>query len=290
MIGDIHGELTALETLMDRLPTLKARDTVVFLGDYVDRGPDSRGVIRYVQRFARESVAKVVTLRGNHEDIWIECHRSPNPGYLLPRGNGCVDMFRSFTDQTPLRQDEFPGEHDLVRLLDVGSWLPKTIVEWMSALPLWHEDEHGIYVHAGLESVAPHVGHVAAGNPASPPGNGAVTTEPGVNPNGHANGLASNPERDPRFGWKHPRDSSPKPLMWMREAQFYKTYKGKRVVFGHTQVKDLPSENLGPIASLFADPRDVWVRGDLIGIDTGAGKGGFLSAVELPAMRVYESR
>ncbi|HEX8653368.1 MAG TPA: metallophosphoesterase [Pyrinomonadaceae bacterium] len=42
-IGDIHGDLAHALTLWERLPVLTASDTIVFLGDYVDRGPDSRG-------------------------------------------------------------------------------------------------------------------------------------------------------------------------------------------------------------------------------------------------------
>ena len=78
--------------------------------------------------------------------------------------------------------------------------------------------------------------------------------------------------------------------MWMREPDFYRGYRGKRLLFGHTLVTELPLDHVGPIAKLFDDPKDVWVRGDLIGLDTGCGKGGFLSAVELPRMKVYESR
>ena len=116
----------------------------------------------------------------------------------------------------------------------------------MASLPLWYEDEHAIYVHAGLE------------------GEGRE--------------------------WKHPRDCLPKPLLWMREPDFYTGYAGKRLVFGHTAVRDLPTDHLGRVASFLDDPWDVWLRGDLIGMDTGCGKGGYLSAVELPSLEIYESR
>ena len=47
---------------------------------------------------------------------------------------------------------------------------------------------------------------------------------------------------------------------------------------------------LGFVRKMFDDPGDVWTRGDLVAVDTGAGKGGFLSAIELPRGKVYESR
>jgi serine/threonine protein phosphatase 1 len=52
----------------------------------------------------------------------------------------------------------------------------------------------------------------------------------------------------------------------------------------------LPVDHLGFLASLFDDPYDVWKSGHLVGVDTGCGKGGFLSAIELPSGKVYESR
>jgi serine/threonine protein phosphatase 1 len=246
VIGDIHGDSAALETLLARLPELTPADTLVLLGDYVDRGPDSAGVVRRVWRLQSECPARVVALRGNHEDMWLQCMESPHAGFLLARGNGCAETFRSFTGGPPLGEDEGLSEEEFRRYVDVPTWMPADVLGWMSGLALWYEDENGIYVHAGVE------------------GEGEA--------------------------WKHPRDCAPKPLMWMRARDFYQGYAGKRLVFGHTPVSELPTDHVGPIARIFDDPKDVWVRGDLIGIDTACGKGGFLSAVELPAMRVYESR
>jgi serine/threonine protein phosphatase 1 len=246
VIGDIHGDSAALEVLLARLPAMTREDTVVFLGDYVDRGPDSRGVIERVWRLQRECPARVVPLRGNHEDEWIGCYHEPKLGFLLPRRNGCMDMYRSFVGGPPLRLEESLPPEEMGQMLKVRSWLPEPVVRWMEGLPFYYEDAHAIYVHAGLE------------------GEGTV--------------------------WHHPSQGAQKPLLWMREPDFFAGYSGKRLVFGHTPVTELPLDHLGPIRRLFDDPKDVWVRGDLIGIDTGCGKGGFLSAIELPRMRVYESR
>jgi len=245
-IGDIHGDLAALDALLARLPALGGEDTLIFLGDYVDRGPDSRGVIERVRRLAADGPARVVALRGNHEDRWIACHAEPDVAFLLPPGNGCANMYLSFAGRPALGEGGALDKDDFLRLLQVSAWLPADVVAWMDGLPLWHEDEHALYVHAGVE------------------GEGT--------------------------DWKHPRDSARTPLLWMREPAFYKGYQGKTLVFGHSPVVGLPTDHLGRLARLFDDPGDVWTRGDLIGVDTGCGKGGFLSAVELPAMKVYESR
>jgi serine/threonine protein phosphatase 1 len=75
-IGDIHGNLPALEDLLNRLhPELRHGDLVVFLGDYIDRGPDSCGCIEAILRFRDDIPAEMVCLCGNHED-WMLRTRS----------------------------------------------------------------------------------------------------------------------------------------------------------------------------------------------------------------------
>src|SRR4051794_10496320 len=70
-IGDIHGNLRALDDLLHQIePAVGAEDAVIFLGDYIDRGPDTRQCIDRILRFRQESPARVILLRGNHED-WL---------------------------------------------------------------------------------------------------------------------------------------------------------------------------------------------------------------------------
>ena len=68
-IGDIHGRLRKLRDLLDRIgPT--PEDRLVFLGDYVDRGPESHGVLEFLLEF-REQWPETVFLMGNHEDFIV---------------------------------------------------------------------------------------------------------------------------------------------------------------------------------------------------------------------------
>ena len=70
-IGDVHGNLAALTDLLDQLQRESdASDTIVFLGDYIDRGPDSRGCVDAILHFQEVVRATVVCLCGNHED-WL---------------------------------------------------------------------------------------------------------------------------------------------------------------------------------------------------------------------------
>jgi len=246
VIGDIHGDIAGLDRLLSRLPALAAEDTLLFLGDYVDRGPSPRAVVERVRQHVATATYRIVTLRGNHEDKWARSFRQPDPTFLLPVGNGCANTFRSFTGGAPIDPEVGLSRDEMLRFLDVPSWFPPELAAWFDTLPLFFEDEHAIYVHAGLDG------------------------ESGA--------------------WKHPSVSSPQPLMWMRDPAFFRGYAGKRVIFGHTLTEDLPTDHLGTIQRLFDDPADVWFRGDLIGLDTGAGKDGFLSAIELPSLELFSSR
>lgn len=242
-IGDVHGDLPALETLLSRLPTLDASDTLLFVGDYVDRGPDPAGVVRRVRALPQQTAARVVLLRGNHEDAWLKACREGAPEFVLPRGNGCYTTYRSFTGGLPPAREDDPTAEEM-RSMAAGAFFPADVVEWMKALAFFHEDAHAIYVHAGL------------------------------------------PFEGGR--WIHPSEVKElKPLLWQRSRTFYQSYEGKRVVFGHTPVKRLPQEQskLTP-----DDVVDAYLTPSLAGIDTGAGMGGFLSAIELPACRIYDSR
>jgi len=242
-IGDIHGELDLLRALVAKLPLLDAEDTLVFLGDYIDRGPRSQEVIHIVRAFERELGCKVVTLRGNHEDAWLRVIDHGWPEFVFPTPNGCLATMRSFTGGPVPKEDEVISKGD-APLLFSGKFFPEDVVAWMRELPWFYEDEHAIYVHAGLL------------------------------------------ERDGVF--PHPRDTQPQAaLLWTRTESFFREYRGKRVVIGHTKTEYLPPE-----LSTYTpqDPTDMWAGPCVCAIDTGCGSGGFLTALELPSMTVYESR
>lgn len=242
-IGDIHGDLAALTKLFGRLPPLTDDDTVVFLGDYLDRGPDSAGVVAWIRALTKSSPASIVTLRGNHEDAWLQVADRGWPEFVLPRSNGCFECYRSFTGGPVPVGDAFTPPEDM-KAMFAGSFFPADVLAWMRALPFFFEDDHAIYVHAGIKRGA--------------------------------------------AGFPHPSQvDPPRALLWLRDADFFANYRGKLVVFGHTATATLPGE----LSSYTPDdPTDLWAGPACVGLDTGAGKGGFLTAVELPARRVYESR
>ena len=245
-IGDIHGDLQALYDLLDKLPELDAEDTIVFLGDYLDRGPHSAQVIAFIRfELPRRTEAKIVSLRGNHEDAWLRVVDRGWDAFVLPKGNGCLACLRSFTGGEVPEPEDWPENEEELRSMFTGAFFPEDVLEWLRGLPYWYEDDHAIYVHAGL-------------------------------PQGEDGGF------------QHPSDVAKKrKLLWLRTEEFFREYRGKTVVFGHTVTATLPEElsNYTP-----EDPTDLWAGENVIGIDTGAGKGGFLTAIEFPELIVWESR
>jgi serine/threonine protein phosphatase 1 len=242
-IGDIHGDLEALHKLLAGLPPLDNGDTLVFVGDYLDRGAQSAGVIAFLRALPGQTPAKVVFLRGNHEDGWLRVVERGWPEFILPRGNGCLETLRSFQGKPHPKEDEGFSDEEFEPLLK-GTFFPADVVEWMRELLYYYEDEHAIYVHAALNK---------------------------------------GPD-----GYEHPSETTKKlALLWCRDKDFVRDYRGKLVVFGHTGTKYLPEE----LSDYTPDEKDdVWVGPCVIGIDTHCGKGGFLSCVELPSGQVYESK
>lgn len=244
-VGDIHGDIEALDCLLERLPKLTKEDTLLFVGDYLDRGPASREVVERIRELPSRVDAEVIALRGNHEDAWLQVVDGGWPEFVMPRKNGCYEAMRSFKELPPPGPDDAPTADDFKELFK-GAFFPADVIEWMRSLPYFYENEHAIYVHAGLKRSGP----------------------------------------DAEF--PHPRDVEPKrSLLWVRDHDFFRNYRGKLVVFGHTTTEHLPAE----LSSYTTDdPSDLWAGPSAIGLDTGAGKGGFLTAFELPAGNVYESR
>lgn len=129
-IGDVHGCAAELELLLKKLEIDK--DTlVIFLGDYVDRGTDSRRVIDLVIQLRER--CEVVALMGNHEAMFIDFLERPES-----IGSG---LFILNGGSTTLANYAGPG----------GSFdVPQAHIEFLKSLKLFHETETHFFVHAGV--------------------------------------------------------------------------------------------------------------------------------------------
>ncbi|MEM9997098.1 MAG: metallophosphoesterase family protein [Bacteroidota bacterium] len=125
-IGDVHGCLRTLDALLDRLAP--ASDVpLVFVGDYIDRGPNSRGVIERLLELEREHPC--VFLRGNHDQMMIDF---VNDGDLeLWRINGGLSTLANYMERDRLR-------------------IPDAHVDFIQRTPLYFEADDFVFVHAGL--------------------------------------------------------------------------------------------------------------------------------------------
>ena len=132
-IGDIHGCRDLLVALLGRIDREAAgRDhRIVCLGDYIDRGPDSAGVLALLRdRQAAAAPARLVCLKGNHEDLLLRAPTRPDMLALWLR-NGGGETLASFGVSSP---DDLPQE----------------VVDWISRCPTSYDDGRRLFVHAGL--------------------------------------------------------------------------------------------------------------------------------------------
>ena len=137
-IGDIHGCLRHLQEMMEIIDPDPWKDTLVFIGDYIDRGPDSRGVVDFVIDL-RFKFRNTVCLLGNHERMFLNCHVFGVDRELFLR-NGGRETLRSYgTVRGPRGQ---------------AADVPENHMEFFRSLESRWETEEYIFVHAGLR---PHV-------------------------------------------------------------------------------------------------------------------------------------
>jgi serine/threonine protein phosphatase 1 len=212
------------------LPRDEESDTLVFLGDLIDRGFDAPGCVEHVFNLISDNPERVRCLRGNHEQMLIEFIDGTSNIWITPVTGG-EHTFEQYTG----RRIKIDMEQDLVEARQaIASSIPADHLEFLTKLPFYHEDDHAIYVHAGLDA------------------------------------------------GKHPRESSPQALLWARDMDFFKNYRGKPCIFGHTPTPFLPLRGrLGR--------HGIYISHSAIGIDTGYNQHSPLSCLSLPDFTLYQA-
>jgi serine/threonine protein phosphatase 1 len=136
-IGDIHGSLDKLRALFARCEAHAAGRPMklVFLGDYIDRGPESFGVIDFLLTLQKRRGADVITLMGNHEDMALSVIDGVNRAgaWVLQGGE---ETLRSYSVADP-------------------SNIPRAHIDWLRALRLTYDDGRRLFVHAGVNPDVP---------------------------------------------------------------------------------------------------------------------------------------
>ncbi|HKU73291.1 MAG TPA: metallophosphoesterase family protein [Pyrinomonadaceae bacterium] len=230
VVGDIHGRCAQLLNLLDMLPRDQETDTLVLLGDLIDRGADAPGCVSHVMKLCRENPERVICLRGNHEQMLMDFVDGQSNMWLTPVVGG-ERTFEQYTGR-PVKVD---SEKDLDEMREVfARSFPAEQLAFLEELPFYYEDEFALYVHAGLDE------------------------------------------------GKHPSESSPMSLLWMRDMDFYKHYHGKPCVFGHTPTPLLPLRGrLGR--------HGIYISHSAIGLDTGYNHQSPLSCLSLPDFNLYQT-
>lgn len=133
-IGDIHGCSTAWDTLMSVVQP-QADDLIVTLGDYVDKGPDSKGILDRLLTLYQ--TGQLVALRGNHEIMMLEARRSPHH----------FERWRKAGGQQALASYSIYERHPKLNQIPMEHWefIEKTCVNF------WETENH-IFVHGNLDS------------------------------------------------------------------------------------------------------------------------------------------
>ena len=109
IVGDIHGCLDPLKRMMDKIDWRPEEDGLIFLGDYIDRGADSRGVVDYIIEVSNSSPL-VQCLMGNHENILLDFLSTGDPRLLLL--NGGMTTSESYQVGEKLEEEALiPPEH-----------------------------------------------------------------------------------------------------------------------------------------------------------------------------------
>lgn len=132
-IGDIHGCLNALKTVT-QLAGLTTDDRLVLLGDYVDRGPDSRGVIDWVLQ--KQTGMEVVALKGNHEELMLQSQTSLSQSEFWDSVGGKEALASYQTHIGEAWQTRIPAAH----------W------SFMEATRLCFEDDRNVFVHGYVDA------------------------------------------------------------------------------------------------------------------------------------------
>ncbi len=135
-IGDIHGCANKLKTLLDTIGPQKG-DKIVFIGDYIDRGPSTKEVINTILELKKQGI-ELICLMGNHERLLLKYANSPDDS-LLPylRQHGIEATVKSY------------GHNDLSGVRGL-LFMPREHREFLMELKIWHQEKGFFFTHAGI--------------------------------------------------------------------------------------------------------------------------------------------
>jgi len=134
-IGDIHGCFDKLQRLILEIKADPANDTLVFIGDYIDRVDGGRDVVDYILKL-KKTFQNVICLRGNHESMLLRFLDGVEDDIYL--ANGGFATLKAYgisrSDAPKVRKKKIPPDH----------------LKFFKTLLPYYETDQFIFVHAGL--------------------------------------------------------------------------------------------------------------------------------------------
>jgi len=142
-VGDIHGMYGKLIKLMDKIRFDPEEDLLVFLGDYIDRGPDSVKCLQYVFDLQQKFPESVICLMGNHEVMMSS--------YFMKKRGSYHNLIDDYADSWLEN-----GGFATLRQIDALPAKQKTeLIEWTTNLPVKFRYQDFFFCHAGIDAEVP---------------------------------------------------------------------------------------------------------------------------------------
>lgn len=142
-VGDIHGMYEKLIKLMEKIQFDPEEDLLVFLGDYIDRGPDSVKCLQCVYDLQRAHTDSVICLMGNHEVMMFS--------YLMQKRVNYNTVIADYADSWL----ENGGFDALKQLDELETGLKNELLQWVENLPVKYQYQEFFFCHAGVDPDVP---------------------------------------------------------------------------------------------------------------------------------------
>ncbi|WP_138753791.1 metallophosphoesterase family protein [Paenibacillus sinopodophylli] len=144
VISDIHGSYTPFNDLLDRMNYCPGEDQLMLLGDFVDRGPRSREVVEQVIGLVQKDGA--IAIQGNHDERLVDVMLERSEQALIKfTGHGGRQTAESYAG---VKQGAIGDVIEQAKAAVHERYMHH--MTFLDQLPYYHEDEHFIYVHAGI--------------------------------------------------------------------------------------------------------------------------------------------
>lgn len=131
VLGDIHGCYQTLRRMVEEVLKLEEDDTLYLLGDYIDRGPDSKGVLDYLMQLWMKADFSIKPLQGNHERMLLNAVARGEEAWQYWYGNGGWATLKQFGVKIPTD-------------------IPQEYIKFLSMMPTVLTTDDYVLVHAGL--------------------------------------------------------------------------------------------------------------------------------------------